>query len=302
MPKYLNWVLLILLCCCTAGFIHQNRINALAQSLILEPDTTAVDTIPKLLTPEELADLLQRKSNPPKKTIAKSQIPFAEFFQLYAPEIGWEWELLAAVCYCESKFNPEVVSRSGAMGLMQLMPKPAAKFGLEDPFDPEQNIAAGTRYIDALLQIYSFIPSKKEKIKFVLASYNAGPAHIMDARRLAKQNGDNPDQWTGSVDYWLYLLKDSTVASSEVVKYGTFNAMQTLLYVPKVIRQYERYRNAPDVLPIDSTLIAEPDTIPIDSLLSADTTEVVHKSELDSVEEKFVEDFNSESTPSNEQE
>ena len=232
---------------CVVGLIKQNRINAesaLAENQVA--DTTEIDSTAMLLSAPELTAMLHSRTAPSKGEIVKSRIPYADSFKKHAPEIGWEWELLAAVCYAESKFNPLAHSKSGAMGLMQLMPKPAAKFGLQDPYDPEQNIEAGAKYIQMLIELYHFVPEKKEKTKFVLASYNAGPAHIMDARRLAKKRGLDPNIWYQNVEYCLYLLKDSAIAADSVVKFGQFKPMQTLLYVHKVLRQYDKFRNAPE--------------------------------------------------------
>ncbi len=172
-----------------------------------------------------------------------TSIPYAAIFQKYAPNIGWDWKLLAAVCYEESHFNPTAQSGSGALGLMQLMPKTAYRFGLNDStrFIPEHNIAAGTQYIAHLQGIFSFISNKEEQTKFVLASYNAGPAHIMDARRLAKRYGRSAYIWTDNTEYWLTQLQNSTYAQDSVVLYGSCDAKTVNAYVRKVLRTYRRF-------------------------------------------------------------
>ncbi len=244
--KYLKWAVLLLLIVCALGLIRQNHILQQERSEAKSVDTVEVDTLPTLLSAQELTIMLRERTVPNKLTVVKSQIPYADLFKKYAVEIGWDWELLAALCYSESKFNPTAVSKSGALGLMQLMPKVINKFEVNDPFDPEQNIQAGTRYIKALLELYSFVPQKKEKVKFVLASYNAGSAHIMDARRLAKKHGTNPNIWYENVEYWLYCLQDSTIAADSVVKFGRFRPIQTLMYVHKVLRYSDKFHNAPE--------------------------------------------------------
>ena len=65
----------------------------------------------------------------------------------YASHYGVPAELVAAFIDVESRWNPRAVSSKGALGLMQLMPATARRFGAYQPFDPEQNIAAGTRYL-----------------------------------------------------------------------------------------------------------------------------------------------------------
>ena len=80
--------------------------------------------------------------------------------------------LIRAVIRTESAFDVFAVSRAGAMGLMQLMPALALELGVADPFDPRENIMAGSRYLSALLA------SNDGDISLALASYNAGPGAV----------------------------------------------------------------------------------------------------------------------------
>lgn len=81
-------------------------------------------------------------------------------------------DLLASVVHAESAGNARAVSRTGARGLMQLMPSTAAELGVRDAFAPEQNIDGGSSYLDQLLTRYH------DNIAFALAAYNAGPAAV----------------------------------------------------------------------------------------------------------------------------
>jgi hypothetical protein len=81
-------------------------------------------------------------------------------------------DLLASVVRAESAGQVRAVSRTGAQGLMQLMPGTASAMGVEDAFKPEQNIAGGTAYLDALLTRYH------DNVAFALAAYNAGPGAV----------------------------------------------------------------------------------------------------------------------------
>ncbi len=81
-------------------------------------------------------------------------------------------ELLASVIKAESAFNTHAVSRTGAQGLMQLMPGTAQKLGVEDAFRADENIAGGTAYLDSLLKLY------KDNLALALAAYNAGPGAV----------------------------------------------------------------------------------------------------------------------------
>jgi len=81
-------------------------------------------------------------------------------------------DLLASLVKAESGGNAHAVSRTGARGLMQLMPATAAELGVEDSFQPEQNVNGGTAYLDALLTDYH------DNLALALAAYNAGPAAV----------------------------------------------------------------------------------------------------------------------------
>ena len=85
---------------------------------------------------------------------------------------GLDPVLVRAVIATESAFDPMAVSSAGAQGLMQLMPELAEEMGVVDPFDPRENIMAGTRYLSALLDDHD------GDVPLALASYNAGPGNV----------------------------------------------------------------------------------------------------------------------------
>ena len=99
-------------------------------------------------------------------------VPFANFIAASAQTHGVAPELVASVIAVESNFNPNAVSLKSARGLMQLMPGTAARFGVTNVFDPQQNIDAGTRYLKELLLRYN------GDLALTLAAYNAGPDRV----------------------------------------------------------------------------------------------------------------------------
>ena len=122
----------------------------------------------------------------------------------YSAQINWDWLLLASLIYQESRFNHSVVSWAGAFGLMQLMPSTASTYGVGSSSPPGDNIAAGVKFIKWLdKQLPKEINDSNERVKFVLASYNIGLGHILDARNLAKKYGRNPNVWFDNVEYFL---------------------------------------------------------------------------------------------------
>jgi len=85
---------------------------------------------------------------------------------------GISYELIKAVVHAESNFNPDAISKSGAIGLMQIMPTNFKSLGISDPFDPRDNVMAGTRYLKQLMKKFN------NNLPLSLAAYNAGPGAV----------------------------------------------------------------------------------------------------------------------------
>ena len=167
-----------------------------------------------------------------------------EMIKGYSDSIRWDWRLLASLIYQESRFLPDVTSWAGAYGLMQVMPSTGSNFGIDITASPRNNMKAGIRYINWLHSIFDpRIEDETERMKFILASYNAGPGHVLDAMKLAGKNGLNPTKWEDNVAIWMLRKSDPRYYNDEVVKSGYFKGTESVAFVTEVLERFERYKN-----------------------------------------------------------
>ena len=154
-----------------------------------------------------------------------------------------DWRLLASIIYQESQFKPNKTSWAGASGLMQLMPATAKRFGVEDLSNAHENLEAGVKYLKWLEEYWSDdIPNSAERYKFVLASYNIGPGHIVDARNLTKKYGIDPNIWFDNVETYLLKKSETKYYNDDVVKLGYAKGKETVKYVREILDRYEQYK------------------------------------------------------------
>lgn len=157
--------------------------------------------------------------------------PYDSLFQVHADDFHWDWTLLAAVAYKESRFNPDAEYK-GASGLMQLMPNTAASMGIDSAGGVDSHIRTATRYLARLDTMWrGRIPNSDQRMRFVLASYNAGPGHILDAQRLARELGLDPSRWEGNVERALILLNRPRYFLRPEIRTGFCHGDLTFWYV-----------------------------------------------------------------------
>ena len=160
-------------------------------------------------------------------------------------EQGQDWRLMSAIAYSESRFIENLVSSQGAAGIMQIRPIVARHFNVpvEKLSDTETNIRLASMLLGELgkmLRIPAEV-SSDDRMKLILASYNAGVGHVQDARRLARAEGANPNSWA-DVSRYLKLKADPTYYNKEEVHNGRFTGSgQTLNYVEEVMKKYYQY-------------------------------------------------------------
>jgi len=158
---------------------------------------------------------------------------------------GHDWRLMSAIAYHESRFTPDIVSRSGARGMMQIMPSVARQFDVpaDRMADPETNVWLATQVLSKIagsLRLPRSV-SEEDRMSLILASYNGGIGHVNDARRLARYFGEDPNSW-GVVSRYLQLKSDPAYYENEVVECGRFTGSgQTMAYVKDVMNRYDKY-------------------------------------------------------------
>lgn len=162
-----------LLACCALSALARDTVFAYRdgdESVLLtnlpEPGRTALFTV-ALFREDDAAARLQRTG----PRMAPPEV--ARLVDTVAPSSGLEPQLLLAVISAESGFRAKAVSPKGAQGLMQLMPATARRLGVTDPFDPEQNVRGGARYLTELMRMFN------DDLRLALAAYNAGEGAVM---------------------------------------------------------------------------------------------------------------------------
>jgi len=169
---------------------------------------------------------------------------FDDLIRKSSASIKWDWRLLASLVCQESRFRPNVTSGAGAYGLMQVMPVTGRSFGIDIKTSPEDNMKAGILYINWLHSIFdSKIPDENERINFILASYNAGPGHVLDAMKLAEKNGMDPHKWENNVAVWMLKKSEPQYYNDAVVKNGYFKGTESVAFVTEIRDRYEHYKN-----------------------------------------------------------
>lgn len=165
--------------------------------------------------------------------------PYDDIVHKYADQYGFDWRLIIAQMYQESRFNPRAISDAGAEGLMQLMPRTAKMIGVTELKDPSRNIYGGIRYMDYLRSMFEDDLSVEDRIWFTLASYNAGYGRIRIARELAAQMNLDRNKWFNNVELAMLNLARPYMKNGETVR--NCRCGQTVAYVREIRTLYNNY-------------------------------------------------------------
>lgn len=197
---------------------------------------------------EAMRDLYLLRYNPSKRAewgrTVNAISPYDSLLQAGAGKLGWDWHLLCAIVYQESQFHIEYRSSMGAEGLMQLMPATAANMGVDDLFNPEENIKAGVEYLRHLQDMFrSRAASREELLKFTLAAFNAGEGRILDCINYASSVGADAGTWEGLLSVIPQMRDEATIQVDSVLKLGAFQGSdETVGFVEKVLSLYGDFK------------------------------------------------------------
>ncbi len=198
-----RWLYLLAVVPILAGFPfqknHQNTLSGIELSINF--------TVEPPYLPES-QDLPKIEPDPPSPP-AENQIsrdPYMPIILAAASQYKVDPTIIRAIIMAESNYNPKAVSKRGARGLMQLMPRTARSLGVKDSFNPEQNIHAGVKYFRQLLNKFDGDPS------LALAAYNAG------SRKVKKYKGVPPYKTTKR--YIKKVFKYQRIFMQEMVENG----------------------------------------------------------------------------------
>lgn len=157
----------------------------------------------------------------------------------YATRYGIDWRLMAAQAYQESFFDEHAESWCGALGLFQVMPKTGRALGFRDVRPPEVSVHAGIKYMAQLIAGFEPELPFKQRVRFALASYNAGPHHVADARVLAKEMGLDANKWFGHVEKAMLRLEDPKVYRR--MPHGFCRGSEPVKYVSDIQSRYDNW-------------------------------------------------------------
>ena len=169
------------------------------------------------------------------KLLNEKFLLYENLFKKAGEENNVEWELLAAISFQESQWDPRAKSNMGVRGMMMVTLETAAIVGVKNRLDPEQSINGGSKYIATLLEKNIFGKSQSDQLAISLASYNLGPTNIIN---IAQTIDKEPDQMIWE-DFVSVLKNLSGEDVNLVDKNGYKRGQQAIDYVHRVEDYYK---------------------------------------------------------------
>ncbi len=186
------------------------------------------------------SSIRRRLASRPEQTGSIS--PYDHLVKRYSPRFGFDWRLVVAQMFEESRFDPKARSFAGARGLLQVMPRTARELGYENLEDPETGIQAGLDYLAWVHERFDPSLATSERTWLTLAAYNVGAGHVRDAQRIAADQGLDPGRWFGHVEKAL-LLKQKPEFHRKT-RFGYARGSEPVAYVLAIRDRYEAYVQA----------------------------------------------------------
>ena len=168
-----------------------------------------------------------------------SRSPYDEMTKHYSSKYGFDWRLITALMFQESKFLPNANSYSGAKGVMQIIGTTAKLMGLRDAKNVEKSIDAGVRYLSYLRSKFDNSILLHDRMWFAVASYNSGYTRLKRARQLAVEMGLDKNKWFQNVE--LAMLSMAKPYKKNGKKVRNCRCGQTVVYVRDIRTRYFNY-------------------------------------------------------------
>ena len=209
------------------GFVRENRVGTLVTNVLLEKYWEQAGWVQRVLVREP----------------AWQNGQLANLLRTYGAQYDFDWLMLASFAYQESRFDHNVRSEVGAIGVMQVLPSTAADraVNIDNIEQLENNVHAGTKYLSVLRGNYFSDEDldPMERMLFTMAAYNAGPNRINRLRRVAAARGLDPNVWFNNVE----LVVAAQVGREPVV------------YVSNIYRYYIVYKRALETIYADDAVV-----------------------------------------------
>ena len=174
-------------------------------------------------------------------TSTRTVLPhFRQLFEEAGILTGINWQLLAAIGYHESHWNPLATSRTNVRGIMMLTEDTADRMKVTDRLDPRQSILAGARYLQLLRDQLPLRIAEEERTWMALAAYNQGMGHLEDARVLAARAGLNSDTWVDVKKMMPLLVQPEYF---EQTKHGYARGGEAVILVETVHLYYDMLKH-----------------------------------------------------------